>query len=59
VAELRTIKKFHDDVMRVFQAVCVLLGEYAEKKMNNETQKKEEDWITPAKKILADINFLK
>lgn len=27
--------------------------------MNNETQKKEEDWITPTKKLLADINFLK
>lgn len=59
VAELRTIQKFHDDVMRVFQAVCVLLGHDPVKKMNPETQKREEDWLTPAKKVLADINFLR
>ena len=37
----------------------MLLGHDAVKKMNPETQKREEDWVTPAKKVLADINFLK
>jgi len=59
VAELRTIKKFHDDVMRVFKGVCVLLGFEPVKQMNNETQKREENWEIPAKKLLADIGFLK
>ena len=34
VAELRTLKVFLPDVLRVFQAVCVLLGKQAEKKMD-------------------------
>lgn len=59
VAELRTLKVFVPDVLRVFQAVCILLGHEAEKKMNPQTQKKEEDWTAPSKAILADIGFLK
>lgn len=59
VAELRTIKKFHDDVLRVFKGVCVLLGSDAVKQMNQETQKREENWEIPSKKLLSDLTFLK
>lgn len=37
----------------------MLLGHDATKQMNNETGKKEENWIIPTKKVLADIGFLK
>jgi hypothetical protein len=30
-----------------------------QKKMNNETQKKEDDWETPTRKVLALPNLLK
>ena len=37
IAELKTIQKFHDHVLLVFKAVCVLLGSEPEKKLNPET----------------------
>ena len=59
VAELRTIKQFHPDVIRVFQCVCVLLGAEVKKELDNATGKRVEDWVTPSKKLLSDMNFLK
>lgn len=46
-------------MLRIFQGVCVLLNHDPVKQMNNETGKKEENWIIPTKKVLADIGFLK
>ena len=59
IAELRTIKKFHDDVLRVFRCVCVLLGHDCVRAMNPATGKKEDDWEAPTKKLLSEMSFLK
>ena len=58
MAELRTLQRFHDDVLRVFKGVCILMGKEAVRQMNNATGKREEDWVAPSKGLLADMRFL-
>ena len=42
----------------MFTAVCILLDKEAKKELNSTTGKREEDWITPTKAILAEMGFL-
>jgi len=59
IAELKTIQKYHPDVLRVFQCVCILQGKTAVRVMDNATGKKEDDWIAPTKQLLNEAGLLK
>lgn len=59
VAELKTIKNYLPDVLRVFQGVCILQGKEPKKELDSTTGKRVEDWTVPTKALLADMNFLK
>ena len=58
IAELKTLQKFHPDVLRVFSAVCVLMDKDAKRELNQATGKREEDWVPPSKQMLAEMGFL-
>ena len=53
----KMLKPPADQVM-VLSAVCVLMGIPPAYKTNPETQKKEVDYLTPAIKMLGELNFL-
>lgn len=55
---LKTIKKFNADVDMVFSAVCILMGQAPDSKMDPATQKRIIDYETPAKKMIGQLDFL-
>lgn len=55
---MKTVKVLHEDVERSLKGVMILFEISPERKMDPATQKRIEDWGTPAKKMLGDLEFL-
>ena len=58
ISELKTVNNAHVDVVMVMNGVLVLLNVPCDKKTDPATQKKTDDWWTPAKKLMAAQGFL-
>lgn len=58
IAEMKMNNKPHPGVICVMTAVAVLFDLKPERKMNAETQKKEDIWWPTIQKLLQDISFL-
>jgi dynein heavy chain len=59
IAEMKAMKNPPGAVKTVMEAICILLGEQAEKVVDTATGQRKDDWWKTSVRVLGNQNFLK